>query len=152
MYEFEAGKGVNKNKLNSNFAELQTGMNTNETKLTQIANTALLKDGSNLTQGIIDKFNRDDVIVLSGSGDINLTDNKSHFLTLSDNGNIILPKIPSDSMSHTIELIVSGSPYSLSLGTNKHVLNYMNLIPTETYSVMYIYNKIDNEWYYSLTQ
>lgn len=152
LYTFSAGKGINQVKLNYNFGQLQQQSNTNETNIDTIANTALLKDGSNLTQTIIDEFQQQTPNILSTSGTIALTDNSANFLTLTDNGTISLPNVPANQYSHTINLVVSGSAYSLDLGTTKHLYNPLVIDTTQTYNVLYIYNKIDNSWYYSITQ
>ena len=156
LHVFSAGKGINQAKINYNFAELQQETNTNETAINNIANTALLKDGSNATQSMIDEFQQQTPVILSGNGNINLTDNKVHFLTLiSNNSNkVILPTPASDSYSHTIVLIVQGGSYSLDIanGTSGHLYNNLTVNTANPYSVMYIWNKINSRWYYSLTQ
>ena len=153
MHTFEAGKGINAVKINENFTEVVDLANTNETALLRIEQTALRKDGRNLTQDIVDKFNQDEPIVLGNrQGNIALTDNKTHFLSLSGAGKIVLPSIADDQFSHTITLIVNGSSYSLDLGTQKHLYNPLNIDTTKYYSIVYIYNKIDKSWYFSLTQ
>lgn len=153
MYVFEAGKGINATKTNANFSELQSQTNTNETDIGNLASTALLKDGSNLTQTIIDEFQQQTPNILSTSGTIALTDNSANFLTLTDNGTISLPTVPADQYSHTISVVVAGSTYSLDLGTTKHLLHFpLPIDTTQTYNVLYIYNKIDSSWYYSITQ
>lgn len=149
---FQAGKGINATKINDNFSQLQTQSNSNETAINTIANTALLKDGSNLTQSIIDRFQQQTPNVLSSSGSISLTDNTANFLTLTGNGTIVLPTISPDQYSHTIILVVGGNSYSLNLGTSYHLYNNLAIDTTKTYNVLYIYNKLDNRWYYSLTQ
>lgn len=152
LYTFSAGKGINQVKLNYNFGQLQQQSNTNETNIDTIANTALLKDGSNLTQTIIDEFQQQTPNILSTSGTIALTDNSANFLTLTGTGTISLPNVPVDQYSHTINLVVAGSAYSLDLGATKHLYNPLAIDTTQTYNVLYIYNKIDNSWYYSITQ
>ena len=150
---FQAGKGINATKVNDNFAEVQQQANDNESDITTISNTALLKDGSNLTQTIVDDFQQQTPIILATtSGTITLTDNRAHFLALTGNGTIDLPTPASDQYSHTITLTVQGSAYSLDLGTLYHLYNDLNIDTTETYNVLYIYNKIDGNWYYSITQ
>ena len=112
-------------------------------------------DGSNMTQDMVNAFQQQTPIVLSKSGNINLTDNSVHFLTLTGNGQVVLPSTPIlDNYSHTIILIVKGHSYTFnySNGTSGHLYNDLNVNPANTYSVMYIYNKIDNHWYYSVTQ
>lgn len=149
---FEAGKGVNATKINDNFSQLQNQSNTNETAINNIASTALLKDGSNLTQSAINTFQQQIPNILSRSGTISLADNTANFLTLTGNGTISLPTVPNDQYSHTITLVVKGGNYSLGLGTVKHLYNPIVIDTTQTYNVMYIYNKLDRRWYYSLTQ
>ena len=152
---FSPNKGVNVVKLNDNFANLQQQANDNESDITDIADTALLKDGSNLTPDIIADFQSQVPNILSTSGTIALTDNRATFLTLTGNGVISLPTIASDNYSHTIILIVEGSNYTLDIGTatnNKHLYNDITVDPTQTYCVMFVYNKIESAWYYSLTQ
>jgi hypothetical protein len=155
MNVFQAGKGINATKLNANFTELKQQANTNEGNINTIANTALLKDGSNLTQTIINDFNEETTTVLSTSGTISLADNSANFLTLTGDGVIQLPTISADGYSHTITLVVAGGSYSLDIATatnGKHLLNDVYVDPAETYTVLFIYNKLDNSWYYGLTQ
>lgn len=153
---FQAGKGINANKVNANFAEVQQQSNTNESNINAIANTALLKDGSNLTQTIIDEFQQQTPIIISSDGNISLTDNKVHFLNLTGNNDnkVVLPAVGADSYSHTIVLIVQGGNYSLDIanGTAGTISSQFNVDTELPYSVMYIYNKINNAWYYSLSQ
>ena len=155
MNVFQAGQGINCNKLNANFSDLQTQTNTNEGNINTIASTALKKDGSNLTASIIADFQKQTPNILSGSGTISLTDNSANFLTLTGNGVIALPTITADQYSHTITLVVEGSNYSLDIATatsDHHLLNNIYVDPTQTYNVLFIYNKIDNIWYYGITQ
>jgi len=152
MYVFEAGKGINAVKINANFAELQSQTNTNETDIGNLANTALLKDGSNITPSLVATFNQQTPNILSADGTISLADNTANFLTLTGNGTISLPTVPNDQYSHTISLVVAGGSYSLGLGTTYHLYNNLDIDTTKTYNVLYIYNKLDNHWYYSLTQ
>jgi hypothetical protein len=155
IWKFSPGKGINMVKLNHNFATLQQESNTNETNITNISNTALLKDGSNLTPDIVADFQSQVPNILSTSGTIALTDNTANFLTLTGNGVISLPAIASDNYSHTIVLIVEGSNYSLDVATatgGRHLYNDLRVDTESTYSVLFIYNKIENSWYYSLTQ
>ena len=152
---FEAGKGINAVKINDNFSQVQNQSNTNETAINNIASTALLKDGSNLTQSAINTFQQQTPNILSADGTISLADNTANFLTLTGNGTISLPAIASDQYSHTISLVVAGSSYSLDFNTatgGRHLFNNLDVDPTQTYSVLFIYNKLDNHWYYSLTQ
>lgn len=152
LHIFEAGKGINAVKINDNFSQVQNQSNTNETAINNIESTALLKDGSNLTQSAINTFQQQTPNVLSRSGTISLTDNTANFLTLTGNGTISLPAVASDQYSHTISLVVAGSSRSLGLGTTYHLYNNLDIDTTKTYNVLYIYNKLDNHWYYSLTQ
>ena len=152
MYVFEAGKGINATKINANFSELQTQTNTNETDIGNLASTALLKDGSNITASLVATFQQQTPNIITGDGTIALTDNSANFLTLTDNGTISLPNVPADQYSHTITLVVAGGNYSLNLGTTKHIYNAIGIDTTQTYNVIYIYNKIDDAWYYGLTQ
>ena len=152
LHIFEAGKGINATKINDNFSQVQSQSNTNETAINNIASTALLKDGSNLTQSAINTFQQQTPNILSTSGTISLTDNTANFLTLTGNGIISLPAVASDQYSHTISLVVDGGSYSLGLGTTYHLYNNLDIDTTKTYNVLYIYNKLDNHWYYSLTQ
>ena len=155
MNVFEAGKGINVVKINANFAELQSQTNTNETDIGNLANTALLKDGSNITPSLVATFNQQTPNILSADGTISLADNTANFLTLTGNGTISLPAVASDQYSHTISLVVAGGSYSLDFNTatgGRHLFNNLDVDPTQTYSVLFIYNKLDNHWYYSLTQ
>lgn len=150
MEIFQAGKGVNANKLNANFDEAKQDANANETALNQIASTALLKDGSNLTQEVIDKFNQETPEILNTQGEISLQDNKVYYITLTGAGSINLPTIPQDQFSHTIVLFVNSPQFSLDLGTDKNYGFIYELPEDKPYSVIYIYNKIDNQWYYNI--
>ena len=149
---FEAGKGINAVKINDNFSQVQSQSNTNETAINNIASTALLKDGSNLTQSAINTFQQQTPRILRRSGTISLLDNTANFLTLTGNGTISLPTVPNNQYSHTISLVVDGGLYSLGLGTTYHLYNNLDIDTTKTYNVLYIYNKLDNHWYCSLTQ
>lgn len=153
MYTFEAGKGVNLVKLNANFTEVQNLANSNETALLRIEQTALRKDGRNLTQDIVDEFRQETPIVLSNKkGNISLTDNKTYFLSLSGAGKIVLPTVPTDQFSHTITLIVDGSSYSLDVGSVNSILTRGNIDISKTYNILYIYNKINKKWYFYISQ
>ena len=155
LHYFSPGKGINAIKLNENFAALADNLNTNENEINNIADTALLKDGSNLTQTIINEFQAQEPNILSGNGTIVLTDNTANFLTLTGNATISLPTIAQDAYSHTIVLTVEGGSYTLDVATatnNKHLYTDVELDPTETYCVLFLYNKIENAWYYCLNQ
>lgn len=156
LHYFSVGKGVNSVKINENFSALQTQTNANETNINTIANTALLKDGSNLTQSIVDDFQKQTPIILSTDGNILLTDNRVHYLTLTGNNTnqVVLPAVVADNYSHTIILIVDGSEYSLDFanGTAGQIGMPVLLDGSLTYCIMYIYNKLDNRWYYNISQ
>lgn len=155
LYTFQAGKGINANKINSNFTEVKNQANTNENNINTIANTALLKDGSNMSPGMAINFNKQQTKVVYASGnDITLTDNQWYSINLNGNGsNIVLPNVTPGDKSHTIIAMIRSNGYSLNyLGTTYHLLNDLNVDTTGNYSVMYVYNKLDNHWYYSLTQ
>ena len=150
---FVAGKGINCIKLNENLAALQSLSNANESAINDIEANALLKDGSNVTQTMVDAFNTVTPVVLTNqSGTIALQDNTPYYISLSGDATISLPAVPSDSISHTITMVVEGSAYSLDLGTTKTLGSLLAIEPNQAYQVMYIYNKIDNQWYYSLGQ
>ena len=150
---FEAGKGVNLVKLNADFKYVQDSANSNESKLTDIDSKALRKDGANIEQDLVNKFHQEEPVLLENKrGDIVLTDNKTHFLSLVGAGNIVLPNVLTDQFSHTIVLIVQGGDYSLYVGTDKKIYSYDEIDTTKTYSVLYIWNKIDKSWYSSITQ
>lgn len=158
MHTFEAGKGINALKINENFTEVMDLANANETALLGIEQTALRKDGTNLTQEVVDDFKKNEPIIISGEeaiGDITLTDNRSHFLTLTGNGAIVLPTVLTDQFSHTITLVVQPTEFSLTLDKSQSagVLG-MNteIIETDPFSVLYVYNKIDKKWYYYISQ
>jgi len=156
MHTFEAGKGINAVKINENFTEVIDLANANEAALLQLSQTALLKDGSNLSQDVVDKFKQDEPIVLENrQGDIALTDNKTHFLSLSGNGKIILPNIADDQFSHTITLIVDGGSYTLDAsngGSLPHILTKSNVDVSKPYNVLYVYHKVHKTWYYYISQ
>lgn len=153
MHTFEAGKGINAVKINENFTEVVDLANSNETALLQLSQTALLKDGSNLSQDAVNKFKQDEPIVLENrQGNIALTDNKTHFLSLSGSGKIVLPGIADDQFSHTITLVVDGSSYSLDLGSTNVILTKGDVDVSKPYSVLYIYHKVHRAWYYYISQ
>ncbi len=151
MEIFYAGKGINVQKLNANFANLQTQANKNESDIQTLANTALLKDGSNLTPDLVEAFKADSVLTIEGHGTLNLSDGGDYNITLNGDANIVLPTVTNDDQSHTITVMVMGSDYSLNLGTT-HAMMSVDVITTRPYSVLYVYNKIDGNWYYYLGQ
>ena len=65
MYVFEAGKGINAVKINANFSELQTQTSTNETDIGNLASTALLKDGRNITPSLVATFQQQTPNIIS---------------------------------------------------------------------------------------
>lgn len=153
MHTFEAGKGINALKINENFTEVVDLANANETVLLRIEQTALRKDGRNLTQDIVDEFRQETPIVLSSKkGNISLADNKTYFLSLSGAGKIVLPSIADDQFSHTITLIVDGSSYSLDVGSTNSILTRGYIDISKTYNLLYIYNKINKKWYFYISQ
>lgn len=155
---FQPRDGVNCNSLNQNFAKVQEDANSNEIALSTIAATALKKDGSNIEQPAIDKFQQTNTTILTWGPTIELADNSTNFLAPAGNTTVVLPNVESDGFSHTVVLIVQGSSYSVTSKTQsggnitKHLYNGLNVNTTQTYSLMYIYNKLDGSWYYSLTQ
>lgn len=149
---FEAGKGVNCIKLNDNFNKIKNQANANESQIGVLANSSLKKDGSNLTQDIVDRFNRTTQRTIpNASGSISLEDGDEASITLSGDATIVLPAVPQDQYSHTIVAIVIPNGHILNLGTTHHGLTSTVDIE-KPYSIMYIYNKLDNNWYYFLGQ
>ena len=153
MHIFEAGKGINALNINKNFTDVMDLANANEVALLRIEQTALRKDGRNLTQDVVTQFQQDEPIILENQKeDIVLTDNKTHFLSLSGAGKIALPTVLTDQFSHTITLIVDGSSYSLDLGSTNVILTKGDVDVAKTYSVLYIYHKVHRAWYYYISQ
>ena len=153
MHIFEAGKGINALNINKNFTDVMNLANANEVALLRIEQTALRKDGRNLTQDVVTQFQQDEPIILENQKeDIVLTDNKTHFLSLSGNGKIVLPNIADDQYTHTITLIVEGGTHSLDLGTSNVILNKGDIDVEKTYNVLYIYHKVRRAWYYYISQ
>lgn len=152
MYTFQAGKGINANKINSNFTELKNQANTNENNLTTLTNTALKKDGSNLTDSIIKDFQKQTSVLLSGSGIKNLLDNTVYYFNPTGDTTFVLPSIGADNYSHTICVFIAGNNYTINLGTSYHIYNDLNIYKQADYFVMFFYNKINQKWYYSITQ
>lgn len=159
MYTFQAGKGINANKINSNFTEVKDQANANENNINTIMNTSLKKDGSNLTDSIINEFQKEIMYTYSAKNVIILDEshfaNKTVCLRLTGNGQIRLYN-PTDIIhSNTVRLIVQGSSYTLDVDYatgGRHLYNNLNIDPTQTYCVLFIYNRLDNNWYYSITQ
>ena len=156
MHIFEAGKGINALNINENFTDVMDLANANEVALLRIEQTALRKDGRNLTQDVVTQFQQDEPIILENQKeDIVLTDNKTHFLSLSGNGKIILPNIADDQFSHTITLIVDGGSYTLDAsngGSLPQILTKSNVDVSKPYNVLYIYHKVHKTWYYYISQ
>lgn len=156
MHIFEAGKGINALNINKNFTDVMDLANANEVALLRIEQTALRKDGRNLTQDVVTQFQQDEPVILENQKeDIALTDNKTHFLSLSGNGKIILPNISDDQFSHTITLIVNGSSYTLDAsngGTLPQILTKGDVDVSRPYNVLYIYHKVHRAWYYYISQ
>ena len=151
LWVFSAGKGINSIKINDNFAMLQQKTNVNETQINTISNTALHKNGDNLEQSAINAFKQDTVTVLSTSGSVTLVDGGDYFLTPTNDVVITLPTVTADQYSHTISMVVAGSQYSVDLVT-PNVLLGPDIDTTQDYSVLFLYNKIDNSWYYYIGQ
>ena len=155
---FEPRKGINCNSLNQNFELLKTKANNNELQLSTIETTALKKDGSNIEPSAVEKFQQTETTVLTWTPTINLVDNSTNFLTPLGNTTVVLPNIPSDAYSHTVILIVQGSNYTITSKTasgaiiTKHLYNDSSVDTTSPYSLMYIFNKLNNSWYFYLTQ
>lgn len=158
MYTFQAGKGINANKINSNFTEVKDQANANESNINTIINTSLKKDGSNITDSIVNEFQKEIVYTMSGKDSIHLFQqalNSTTFLQLTGNGKIYLSIAPDQTHSNTVRLIVQGSPYSLDIQSatgNRHLYNNLTIDTTKTYCVLFLFNKLDSCWYYSLTQ
>lgn len=151
LHIFDAGKGINRVKLNKNFAALQGLTNSNESQINTIAATALHKNGDNLEQSAIDAFRKDTVIVLKTSGPVTLVDGGDYFLTPTGNITVTLPTITPDQYSHTITMVVAGSSYSVDLGTTYTMMS-PTIDTTHDYSVLFVYNHIDGHWYYFIGQ
>jgi hypothetical protein len=152
LHIFDAGKGINRVKLNENFAALQGLTNSNESQINTIAATALHKNGDNLEPSAIDAFRKDTVIVLETSGSVTLVDGGDYFLTPTGNITVTLPTITPDQYSHTISLIVAGSQYSVDFGQNVGSLLGPDIDTEQPYSVLLVYNKIDDKWYHYIGQ
>lgn len=151
FWVFEAGKGINRVKLNDNFAQLQGITNSNESALNTLSTQALHKNGDNLEQSAVDAFKRDNVTVLTTSDGVTLDDGGDYFLIPTGDVTITLPTITPDQYSHTISMVVAGSEYSVDLGTSYSLMNP----PVDTeqdYSVLFVYNHIDDKWYYFMGQ
>lgn len=152
---FSAGKGINCIKLNQNFADLQTKSNTNETQINNIATNSLKKDGSNVTQSVVDAFNTVTPVVLTNqSGTITLQDNTPYYISLSGDAVLdTMPIVAPDGISHTITAVIQCNNYSFDMSVIHGTLgSVISIDTTKDYQVMFIYNKIDGYWYYSIGQ
>lgn len=149
MNTFHAGDGINVNKLNENFEELKNQANSNETNLTNISNTALLKDGSNMSADLVTKLNGVNSIILENvSGDLNLLDTSAYDITLSGPATIVLPTVLPDNFSHTITVVINQNGFSLDVGTTHNIVEpNQDININAPYSILYVFNKIDNLWY-----
>lgn len=159
LVQFQAGNGINCNSLNANFEACRAAVNANESSLSTIASTALKKDGSNIEDEAIQKFQETPAEVLDNTLSTHeLADNTTYFLDPTKNTTVVLPNVSSDEFSHTVVLIVQGSNYTVTSKNKagqvitKHLLNDLDVDTTETYCIMYVYNKLDNSWYYNITQ
>lgn len=150
---FNAGEGVSAPDLNQNFEDLRVQSNTNESGINDIEANALRIDGSNVTDALVNEFNRMPVVVLGTSGTLQLTDNADHFLAPTGNCTLTFPTIPQgDTHSHTINVAVQGSNYSVTHNLTHHLLNDLSVDTTAPYNLLFMYNYSDGNWYYYLTQ
>ena len=158
MNVFNAGEGIPAPDLNDNFDMLRTQSNTNESRITNIENTALRIDGSNVDDATVAAFNRNEVVTLATSGASLLTDNAEHFLAPTGNCDLTVPVISQgDLYSHTINIAIQGSNYGVTLyegGTaiTRHLLNGENVDTTLPYNILLMYNHLDGHWYYYISQ
>lgn len=158
MIIFSAGDGISAPDLNTNFDQLRTQSNNNEASINNIENTCLKIDGTNISDATVEAFNRSIVVTLSSSGTSNLTDNAEHFLAPTGNCTLNVPAVTQgDQFSHTINIAVQGSAYSVSLLENgalitRHLLNYENIDTTLPYNILLLYNHSDGHWYYYISQ
>ena len=132
--------------------------NSNEARITNIENTALRIDGSNVTDETVEAFNRNIVVTLGTSGVMSLTDNAEHFLAPTGNCYLDTPVIAQgDQYSHTINIAVQGSNYGVTLRENgqaitRHLLNGENVNTTLPYNLLLMYNHLDGHWYNYISQ
>ena len=158
MKIFHAGEGISAPDLNDNFDALKTQTNQNESDITTIANTSLKVDGSNITDQTVEAFNRSITVTLPTTGTANLTDNAEHFLAPAGNCTLNVPAVAQgDQFSHTINIAVQGSAFSVTLMENgslitRHLLNGENVDTTLPYNLLLMYNHSDGHWYYYISQ
>lgn len=158
MVVFNAGEGIPAPDLNANFDTLRTQSTANEAKITNIENTALRIDGSNVTDATVAAFNRNETVTLATSGASLLTDNAEHFLAPTGDCDLTVPVIAQgDLYSHTINIAIQGSNYGVTLyegGTaiTRHLLNGENVDTTLPYNILLMYNHLDGHWYYYISQ
>lgn len=158
MIVFNAGEGIPAPDLNANFDTLRTQSNANEANITNIENTALRIDGSNVTDATVAAFNRNEIVTLGTSGVLSLTDNAEHFLAPSGDCYLDTPVIAQgDLYSHTINIAIQGSNYGVTPRENgqaitRHLLNGENVDTTLPYNLLLMYNHLDGHWYYYISQ
>lgn len=158
MNVFNAGEGIPAPELNANFDNLKTESNSNEARITDIENTALRIDGSNVTDATVEAFNRSITVTLPTSGTATLTDNAEHFLAPTADCYLDTPVIAQgDLYSHTINIAVQGSNYGVTLreggqAITRHLLNGENVDTTLPYNLLLMFNHLDGHWYYYISQ
>lgn len=158
MIIFNAGEGISAPDLNTNFDNLKDQSNQNESDITTINNTALKVDGSNVSSATVAAFNRNITVTLSTSGASNLTDNAEHFLAPTGDCILNLPAVAQgDQYSHTVNIAVQGSNYGVEVRYNgipvtKHLLNDVSVDTTAPYNILLMYNHLDGDWYYYISQ
>lgn len=153
MIKFFAGEGISAPDINTNFDNLKTQSNINESGINDIDTNALRVDGTNVSDATVAAFNRSVVVTLGTSGALQLTDNADHFLAPTGNCTLVFPTItPGDNISHTINVAVQGSNYIVNHGLTHHLLYDSTVDTTEPYNLLFMYNHSDGNWYYYLTQ
>lgn len=155
MIIFNAGEGISAPDLNTNFDNLKTQSNTNESGIADIDTNALRVDGTNVSDATVAAFNRSVVVTLGTSGSLQLTDNADHFLAPTGNCTLVFPTIdPNENpkISHTINVAVQGSNYIVNHGLSNHLLYDSTVDTTAPYNLLFMYNHSDGNWYYYLTQ
>lgn len=158
MTIFVAGEGIPAPDLNTNFDQLKTQSNQNESDIITIENTALRIDGSNIDDATIAAFNRNITVTLPTTGSSTLTDNAEHFLAPAGNCTLNMPSVAQgDQYSHTINVAVQGSNFSVTLKEDgqiitRHLLNGENVNTTLPYNLLLMYNHSDGHWYYYISQ
>ena len=158
MIVFAAGDGISAPDLNDNFEELRTQSNRNESDIATLDATTLKVDGTNVDDATVAAFNRNITVTLASSGTSNLTDNAEHFLAPTADCTLNLPAVAQgDQYSHTVNIAVQGSSYVVHLKYNgnnvtKHLLSDNAVDTTAPYNIFLMYNHIDGDWYYYVTQ